>query len=104
MLSAEKFIQSDKLKRRYICIDHFGIFILILHNSFESLIFFFHNIVFEVFVLIFRSKKVFMLSLVLIRTICEQEFVGVEVLRPSQPNGVMLSAVSLPNHMFTGQA
>ena len=28
----------------------------------------------------------------------------VEVLRPSQPNGVMASAVSLPNHMFTGQA
>ena len=28
----------------------------------------------------------------------------VEVLWPSQPNGVMLSAVSLPNHTFTGQA
>ena len=28
----------------------------------------------------------------------------VEVLRPSQPNGVISSAVSLPNHMFTGQA
>ena len=32
------------------------------------------------------------------------EFVCVEVLRPSQPNGVMLSVVSLPNHTFTGQA
>ena len=31
-------------------------------------------------------------------------FVCVEVLRPSQPNGVMSSAVSLPNHIFTGQA
>ena len=31
-------------------------------------------------------------------------FVCVEVLRPSQPNGVMLGAVSLPNHTFTGQA
>ena len=31
-------------------------------------------------------------------------FVCVEVLRLSQPNGVMLSAVSLPNHKFTGQA
>ena len=31
-------------------------------------------------------------------------FVYVEVLRPSQPNGVMSSAVSLPNHTFTGQA
>ena len=31
-------------------------------------------------------------------------FVCVEVLRPSQPNGVMLSAVTLPNHTFTGQA
>ena len=31
-------------------------------------------------------------------------FVCVEVLRPSQPNGVMSSAVSLPNHTFTGLA
>ena len=31
-------------------------------------------------------------------------FVCVEVLRPSQPNGVMSSAVSLPNHTFTVQA
>ena len=31
-------------------------------------------------------------------------FVYVEVLRPSQPNGVMSSAVSLLNHTFTGQA
>ena len=30
--------------------------------------------------------------------------VCVEVLRPSQPNGVMSSLVSLPNHTFTGQA
>ena len=30
-------------------------------------------------------------------------FVCVEVLRPSQPNGVMSSVVSIPNHMFTGQ-
>ena len=29
-------------------------------------------------------------------------FVCVEVLQPSQPNGVMSSAVSLPNHTFTG--
>ena len=31
-------------------------------------------------------------------------FVCVEVLRPSQPSGVMSSVVSLPNHTFTGQA
>ena len=31
-------------------------------------------------------------------------FVCVEALRPSQPNGVMSSAVSLPNHTFSGQA
>ena len=31
-------------------------------------------------------------------------FVCVEVLQPSQPNGVMSSAVSLHNHTFTGQA
>ena len=30
--------------------------------------------------------------------------VCIEVLRPSQPNGVMSSAVSLPNHTFTGPA
>ena len=30
--------------------------------------------------------------------------VCVEVLRPSQPSRVMSSAVSLPNHTFTGQA
>ena len=34
----------------------------------------------------------------------ESFFVCVEVLRPSQPNGVMSSSVSLPNHTFTGQA
>ena len=31
-------------------------------------------------------------------------FVDDEVLRPSQPTGVMSSAVSFPNHTFTGQA
>ena len=30
-------------------------------------------------------------------------FVCVEVLRPSQPNGVMSSAVSLPNHTLLGR-
>ena len=34
----------------------------------------------------------------------QTRLVCVEVLRPSQPNGVMSSVVSLPNHMFTGQA
>ena len=36
--------------------------------------------------------------------ITDQCIVCVEVLRPSQPNRVMSSAVSLPNHTFTGQA
>ena len=36
--------------------------------------------------------------------VCVYVFVCVEVLRPSQPNGVMSSAVSLPNHTFPGQA
>ena len=31
-------------------------------------------------------------------------FVCVEVLRTSQPNGVMSSVISLPNHTFTGQS
>ena len=34
----------------------------------------------------------------------DYQFVCVEVLRPSQLNGVMLSTVSLPNHTFTVQA
>ena len=34
----------------------------------------------------------------------ERIIVCVEVLWPSQPNGVMSSAVSLPNHKFTEQA
>ena len=34
----------------------------------------------------------------------DRVFVCVEVLRPIQPIGVMSSAVSLPNPMFTGQA
>ena len=32
------------------------------------------------------------------------QIVCVEVLRPSQPNGVMSSVVNLPNHTFAGQA
>ena len=32
------------------------------------------------------------------------DFVCVEVLWPNQPNGVMSSVVSLPNHTFAGQA
>ena len=31
-------------------------------------------------------------------------FVCVEILQPSQPNGVMSSVVSLPNNTFSGQA
>ena len=34
----------------------------------------------------------------------EYLFVCVEVLRPSQPNRVMSSTVSLSSHTFTGQA
>ena len=51
-----------------------------------------------------RVQKIFQnyhQILLVSRFIC---VVCVEVLRPSQPNGVMSSAVSLPNHTFTGQA
>ena len=34
----------------------------------------------------------------------DKHFVYVEVLWPSQPSGVMSSAVSFLNHIFTGQA
>ena len=36
--------------------------------------------------------------------LAEDSFVCVEVLRSSQPNGVMSSMVILPYHTFTGQA
>ena len=40
----------------------------------------------------------------LLRSCQASLFLCVAVLRPSQPNGVMSSPVSLPNHTFTGQA
>ena len=43
-------------------------------------------------------------SVTVVKTLHEVLFVCVEVLRPSQPNGVMSSAISLPNHTFTVQA
>ena len=49
-----------------------------------------------------HSKRVNILYILLYMS--HNVFVCVEVLRPSQPNRVMSSAVSLPNHMFTGQA
>ena len=51
----------------------------------------------------YRQKLLTIFSAKYIR-ILYIDFVCVEVLRPSQPNGVMSSAVSLPNHTFTGQA
>ena len=58
---------------------------------------------------VFRWVKALMLGNFLLKMILILEglkplFVCVVVLRPSQPNGVMSSAVSLPNHTFTGQA
>ena len=48
------------------------------------------------------NKNVIMSFCQLIQNI--SGFVCVEVLRPSEPSGVMSSAVSLPNPTFTGQA
>ena len=45
-----------------------------------------------------------MIIIIIIIIMIIRQFVCVEVLRPSQPNRVMSSAVSLPNHTFTGQA
>ena len=50
------------------------------------------------------SMRVLILSYTIQEVIANVCFVCVEVLWPSQPNGVMSSAVSLPNHTFTGQA
>ena len=43
-------------------------------------------------------------TVVVIKLCSLRVIVCVEVLRPSQSNVVMSSAVSLPNHTFTGQA
>ena len=48
------------------------------------------------------SKRLYLNEFVSGQMLTVLVFVCVEVLRPSQPNGVMLSVVSLPNHMFTG--
>ena len=55
----------------------------------------------------FSAKNTRILCIESAKTVNEttlNEFVCVEVLWPSQPNGIMSSAVSLPNHTFTGQA
>ena len=39
-----------------------------------------------------------------LNTLTGNLFVCVQVLKPSVPNGVMSSLVSLPNYTFTGQA
>ena len=48
--------------------------------------------------------KLLSATVVVIKLCCLRVIVCVEVLRPSQPNVVMSSAVSLPNRTFTGQA
>ena len=50
-----------------------------------------------------KKKKIKILSAAIVISALSL-FVCVEVLQPSQPNGVMSRAVSLPNHTFTGQA
>ena len=51
-----------------------------------------------------NTKKTFGVFMDNSEIIHTSSFVCVEVLRSSQPNGVMSSVVSLPNHTFTGQA
>ena len=51
-----------------------------------------------------KSDKIFPFKWIFMCFCAQILFVCVEVLWPSQPNGVMSSAVSLPNHTFTGQA
>ena len=51
-----------------------------------------------------ESEKSFLLPIYGFNLCQAKYFVCVEVLQPSQPNGVMSNAVSLPNHTFTGQA
>ena len=58
-----------------------------------------HNICFQG-----RIRKISALFWMKKKRLSVAIFVCVEVLRPSQPSGVMSSTVSLPNHTFTGQA
>ena len=53
---------------------------------------------------LFRASHIVIITNLVVVSSVGKLFVCVEVLRPSQPNGVMSSAVSLPNHTFTGQA
>ena len=41
-------------------------------------------------------------TLLRLTSLYKRDFVCVDVLLSSQPNGVMLSVVSLPNHTLTG--
>ena len=52
------------------------------------------------------DHKLFLLKIIFLLRIQGKNyfFVCDEVLWPSQPNEVMLSTISLPNHTFTGQA
>ena len=53
---------------------------------------------------VFMRTELLRISVLRVTSGPRVEFVCVEVLRPSQPHGVMSIAVSLPNHTFTGQA
>ena len=54
--------------------------------------------------IMFQKPNVVSGKTIALHVFCTVFCVCVEVLRPSQPSGVMSSAVSLPNHTFIGQA
>ena len=75
-----------------------------MHINFQ-IISYYSKDIFPCHLILRRSDKLIRLYLIsTFRCFVVLLFVCVEVLRPSQPNGVMSSAVSLPNHTFTGQA
>ena len=92
----------------YLCIF---IFTAILFTHLCTFIYAFSFMHFYTYLyLMLYNLLIYAYSLMLTDTYCKTVliytylFVCVEVLRPSQPNGVMLSTVRVPSHTFTGQA
>ena len=90
--------------------------IKMVHLQTKSLIFFFfffspmflYNCCFSKPFLLIQLPQFLKLNEIVVYVVClnayDQLVFVLMFLRPSQPNGVMSSAVSLPNHTFTGQA
>ena len=92
-MKCHRIFSGEIKKNIFNCPLQFFFFFFFFLPSLVSQILFYEKI---------RRKKY--LNMLYAEKILPRVLICVEVLRPSQPNGVMSSAVSLPNHTFTGQA